>query len=398
MLYFAMKNMLIKKVQVILILISIVLSAGVGVLAYNIAEQVSDGISGTAGYYSAIIGPAGSKTQLAMNTMYFTDDPLGTIPYEVVNTLQQDTRVNSVIPFAMADNYNGFRVVGTTPAFLAEKEVAAGAFFSVGASREVVVGASVAQTNGLSVGDQIYTSHAVGDAHTEPLTVVGILEKTHTVYDNVLFTQLKTIWDLHDHGEEEGGEAHDHADLHGMVCAILVKAKNPGVAMTLVSDYDGKIFTAADGDAFSLTAIEPMDTVRGVLQDADNTKYIVFVLAAIILIMNVVIISIITLLNMYHSAKEISLMSLIGISMKKINLLYLIQNAVIGGLSVLMAFGVSRLCLLFAGDYVANMGVVLNPGRVYAAEWIILAAVFFISVLPTLICTSVMSRRGAGND
>ena len=59
---FAIKNMLIKKVQVILVLLSIVISAGVGVLAFNTAEQVSDGITNTAAYYSAIIGPAGSKT------------------------------------------------------------------------------------------------------------------------------------------------------------------------------------------------------------------------------------------------------------------------------------------------------------------------------------------------
>ena len=50
MLKFALKNMAIKKIQVILVLISIVISAGVGVLAYNIGEQVSDGITGNAAY------------------------------------------------------------------------------------------------------------------------------------------------------------------------------------------------------------------------------------------------------------------------------------------------------------------------------------------------------------
>ena len=70
MLKFALKNMAIKKIQVILVLISIVISAGVGVLAYNIGEQVSDGITGNAAYYSVIVGPSGSETQLAMNSMY----------------------------------------------------------------------------------------------------------------------------------------------------------------------------------------------------------------------------------------------------------------------------------------------------------------------------------------
>ena len=133
--------------------------------------------------------------------------------------------------------------------------------------------------------------------------------------------------------------------------------------------------------------------MRDVLNDADDTKYIVFVLCAVILIMNIMIISIITLLNMYHSAKEISLMRLIGISMKKINLLYIIQNSIMGLVSILLAFGVSRICMTLMNDYVQSMGVVLNMSKVYPAEFLILLAVFIISVLPTVIWTFCMSRK-----
>ena len=130
MLKFALKNMAVKRVQVILIVLSIVISAGIGVLAFNVSNQVSDGITDNAGYYSAIIGPSGSETQLAMNTMYFSEEPLGTIPYSVVSSLQMDQRVRSVIPYAMADSYNGYNVVGTTSEFLIEKEIKDGNMFS----------------------------------------------------------------------------------------------------------------------------------------------------------------------------------------------------------------------------------------------------------------------------
>ena len=109
--------------------------------------------------------------------------------------------------------------------------------------------------------------------------------------------------------------------------------------------------------------------------------------------MIVMVISIITLLNMYHSAREISLMRLIGISMKKINLLYIVQNGIIGLVSTVLAFGLSRLCLTFMSDYVANMGVVLNIARIYPLEIIILLVVFLISVLPTVVCTFLMARK-----
>ena len=402
MLKFAFKNMAIKKVQIILIVLSIVISAGIGVLAFNVATQVDEGITSGAQYYSAIVGPAGSNTQLAMNTMYFTDSPVGTIPYSVVSSLQQDQRVDSVIPFAMADNYNGYNVVGTTPAYLKNKSVAKGEMFTGAETMQAVVGSNIAKYCDLEVGDLIYTSHSASgtDTHTQGLTVVGILEESHSSFDNVVFTQIKTLWDMHDHGEEHGeheeGEEHQHT--HGTVCAILINTKNPGYAMQLVQEYDGKIITTEDDDNYTLQAIEPMSIVRDVLNDADDTKYIVFVLCAVILIMNIMIISIITLLNMYHSAKEISLMRLIGISMKKINLLYIIQNSIMGLVSVLLAFGVSRICMSLMNGYVESMGVVLNMSKVYPMEFMILLAVFIISVLPTVIWTFCMSRKDSIAD
>ena len=401
MLKFALKNMAIKKTQVILIILSIVISASVAVLAFNVATQVDEGITNNAGYYSAIVGPAGSSTQLAMNSMYFTDEPVGTVPYSIVTTLQQDSRVTQVIPFAMADNYNGYGVVGTTPAFLQNKDLATGEMFAADKTLQAVIGSNIAKYNSLEVGDVLYTSHSVGgaDLHTKGITVVGILKESHSSYDNIVFTQLKTLWEMHEHGEqEEEHSEEEHHHTHGTVCAVLVNTKNPGYAMQLVEEYDGKIITADDGDSTTLQAIEPMSVVRDVLNDADDTKYIVFVLCAVILVMNIMIISIITLLNMYHSAKEISLMRLIGISMKRINLLYVIQNGIMGLCAVILAFFVSRGCMVLMNDYVESMGVVLNMSKVYAAEFLILLAVFIISVLPTVIWTFSMSKKDGITD
>ena len=400
MLKFALKNMAIKKTQVILIILSIVISAGIAVLAFNVATQVDEGITNNAGYYSAIVGPAGSSTQLAMNSMYFTDEPVGTVPYSIVTTLQQDSRVTQVIPFAMADNYNGYGVVGTTPAFLQSKDLKAGEMFAADETLQAVVGSNIAKYNSLEVGDVIYTSHSANgsDLHTKGITIVGILKESHSSYDNIVFTQLKTLWEMHEHGEQEENSAQEHHHTHGTVCAVLVNTKNPGFAMQLVEEYDGKIITADDGDNTTLQAIEPMSVVRDVLNDADDTKYIVFVLCAVILVMNIMIISIITLLNMYHSAKEISLMRLIGISMKRINLLYVIQNGIMGLCAVILAFFVSRGCMVLMNDYVESMGVVLNMSKVYAAEFLILLAVFIISVLPTVIWTFSMSKKDGITD
>ena len=189
---FAFKNMAIKKAKIVLVVISIVISACVGLLAYNVAQQVDSGFKTTAAYYDMIIGPSGSSTQLAMNTMFFTEKPLGTISYEYVEKLEKDMRVNKVVPFTMGDSYNAAKIVGTTPDFLEGKTVAEGEMYSE--KFQCVVGAAVAEKYSLTIGSQLITSHGLtgeGHAHeSNPLNVVGIHKETKTAYDEVIFTPL----------------------------------------------------------------------------------------------------------------------------------------------------------------------------------------------------------------
>lgn len=383
---FALKNMMIKRAKIILIVISIVISAAVGILAYNISAQVEDGIINTTEYYDTIIGPAGSATDLAMNTMFFTGSITDTIPYQHYLDLKNDSRVNIAVPFAMGDNYNGAKIIGTTADFLLNKELKNGQMFAD--TYEAVIGYEVAKANGLKPGDQMVTSHGVSegghDHAATPLTVVGILDKTNTAYDNVVFTQLQTIWSIHDHGDEDHDHEEDHEEEYGEICAVLIKCKTPGYINAIQNKYK---------EDASLLVITPMAVMREVLANIDTSVYIIYVLCVIILIMNICIISVITLLNMYDSKKEIALMRLIGIGMNKINLLYIIQNGVIGLISTALAFGVSRVCLMAVRSYVSSMGIVLNVGKIYDLEWIIMAVVAVISVLPTVICTLNMSKK-----
>ncbi len=385
---FAFKNMAIKKAKIVLIVISIVISACVGILAYNIAQQVDSGFKTTAAYYDMIIGPSGSSTQLAMNTMFFTEKPLGTISYEYVEELQKDTRVNKVVPFTMGDSYNSAKIVGTTADFLEGKELSEGEMYKE--KFQCVVGSAVAEKYSLEIGSELITSHGLsegGHSHeSTPLTVVGILKQTKTAYDNVIFTPVETVWATHDHSDEaeaDHDEEHEEGE-HGEVCAILVKSKSFNAYSQLSAQY---------GENSKLLVINPSEVLREVLDNVDMSTQIVYILCIIILIMNIFIISVITLLNMYDSKKEISLMRLIGIGMNKINLVYIIQNGIIGLISTLLAFACSRACLMLMGEYVASMGIVLDTAKVYPMELIIMAVVFVISVLPTVVCTVNMSKK-----
>lgn len=396
MLKFVFKNLLTKLFQTILIFLSIVLSCGVAVLSYNTSNQISDGITSSAAYYSLIIGPSGSNTQLVMNTIYYIDKPVGTIPYELVSTLQQDNRVKSAIPFAIADSYKGYNLVGSTKDLISDLEMKKGEMFAIPNNEteqyEVVLGHTVAVTTGLKIGDVFYTSHSVGHEHHTPFIVKGILNETHSAKDIVIYTHLKSIWYVHEEHEDE--EEHEHEyELDNMVCAIIVNTTNPTTATVLANEFNNSIFTDHSSDSYSLQAVEPMAVVRSVLNDVNTTKNLVYILSGVVLVMNIMIIAVITLLNMYHTVEEISLMRLIGISMPKINLVYLIQNSFIGLISTIISFFTSRIALTFMSDYVRSTGAVLNLSKVYPLEIVILVVVFLITITPTIVSTFILSKK-----
>ena len=409
MLRFALKSMAVRRVKLLLTALSVVLAAGVALLAYNISTQVSEGIVNTAAKYDIIIGPPGSATQLAMNTMFFTDKPLGTVPYALVEELRASGQVNAAIPFSMGDSYNAAPIVGTDAGLLEGRALRDGRLFEQ--PMEAVAGAAVARAYHLKPGDRIVTSHGLsgdGAAHAEkPLTIVGVLRRTDTAYDNAVFTPVGTVWALHDHegegetdDEEEEGrgadagagesphshEAHEHGHAEdGEICAVLVRSRSLGDYAALMARY---------GSDAGYLAINPNTVLREVMDNVDLSRKIVYILCAVILAMNLFVVSVIAALNMVDSRREIALMRLIGVSMGRINRLYLIQNALTGLAAVALALGLSRLCLVMIRGFAASMGIVLSAGRVYPMEWVILLGVFLLTLIPT----ALLTRRMAGRD
>ena len=99
---FAIKNLLTRKSKAFLSALSIIMATTISLLAFNISSQVEDGIVQTVTYYDTLVGPSGSETQLALNTLFFTGSPVGTISYEYYEELKDDPRINDAIPLIPA--------------------------------------------------------------------------------------------------------------------------------------------------------------------------------------------------------------------------------------------------------------------------------------------------------
>jgi len=385
---FALKNLFIRKSKVLLIIISIIVSTSIGLIAINISNQVKDEVINTTGYYDTIVGPSGGSSQLALNTLFFTDKPLGTIGYDYYENLKNDRRVNIAIPMAMGDNYKNSKIIGTTEDFLSDKKYLYGGVFKE--NFEVVIGYNVADNNNLELRDTFIGNHGIsesdsGHAHeNNPYTVVGILKKTNTVYDNAIFVKIDSVWKVHGQELEEST-----INTHGEVTAIIIKSKSIQDQMTISDEYN---------NVGGLQAINPATVIREILNNIDLTKQIVYVLSFVIFVMSVIIIYIITLLNIYDTKKDIHLMRLLGISPKKIVSIFIIQNIILSIISIVISLVTSRILLACINQVTSNMGIVLNCYKMYPVEGMILIIVAFICLIPTVFANLKLFKKDVKLD
>ena len=379
---FSIKNLLTRKTKNIFIIISIIVSTAIILLAYNISNQIDDGITTTASYYDILVGPNGSSTDLVLNTMFFTGTSSDTISYEVYEELQQRTDITEIIPFATGDSYNSYKIIGTDNKYLQNHKLLEGKLF--GQSFEITIGAEIAKKFKLSIGDSIIGTHGIGETgehhDKNPYTVVGILERTHTAYDNAIFTTTDSVWKAHSHEEE-----HSHAT--GDLTAILIKSKNVATAIKLTDELNGKV---------GIQAVNPSSVLRGLLENIDITENVVYILCAIISIMSIIIIYMITSMLMQDSKKDIILMRMLGLNRKYIFGIMIIQTIIITIIGIIFAFILTRIGLIFINNLTETMGIIMNYGKVYDGEYIIMAGILIVCLLPTMIGTISITRKELG--
>src|SRR5690606_38894385 len=172
-----------------------------------IQDQFEKKMTQDAAGIDLVVGAKGSPLQLILAGVYHIDFPTGNIPMEEAQKLSRNRLVKNIIPMALGDNYQGFRIVGTNydyPA-LYEAKLQNGELWTK--PFEVVLGAEVAMKSGYKTGDEFVGSHGISVGSHEhdanKFRVVGVLERKENVLDRLILTSVESIWYTHD---EESGE------------------------------------------------------------------------------------------------------------------------------------------------------------------------------------------------
>ncbi len=193
------------------------------VLLLQFGKQASERFERDARGVDLVVGAKGSPLQLILSSIFHVDQPTGNIPLSSLSVLERDRAVARVVPLALGDNFNRYRIVGTDERFadLYQTKIASGRTFD--GPMEAVMGAAVASETGAQIGQKFVGSHGLTadvDASQDhvhaPFETVGILAPTGTVADRLILTSVESVWNVHgighdrSHDHDHGAEGHSH--------------------------------------------------------------------------------------------------------------------------------------------------------------------------------------------
>lgn len=192
-------------------LISVALATALLISVFSIKDRAREAFTESTYGYNAVVGTGGSELGITLNTVYQMGSSPWEIPWSVYEKLKKDPAVDTAVPYIMGDSYKGFRIVGTTSDIYKkigyEKN---GKYELKGPGRlfepnkkEAVIGRSVADKTDLKIGSKFHPYHGMGPAdqreHKEEIEVVGILNRTNTPVDRVIWLPYEQLYRLDGH-------------------------------------------------------------------------------------------------------------------------------------------------------------------------------------------------------
>ncbi|RXR17845.1 FtsX-like permease family protein [Flavobacterium amnicola] len=228
----AWRNIWFKPLNTALSVLLLASSVAIITLLILLQKQFEEQFSSNADNIDLVLGAQGSPLQLVLSSVYQVDAPTGNIEYDSAQVWMRHPFVQSAIPLAFGDNYLGFKIVGTTPEYLSKfnSKIESGRLFS--GNFEVVIGSELAKKINLKVGDKFNGTHGdakEGEQHEEyKYEVVGIASRTGKVIDNLILSNIESVWAMHSEHEQHEGGIQEPKEI----TAVILQLRNKMAIMT----------------------------------------------------------------------------------------------------------------------------------------------------------------------
>lgn len=368
--YIAWRNLGLKKLQTGLSLVLLAFGVGLVSLLMLTERQLSDTFDRNIQDIDLVLGAKGSPLQLILANVYHVDAPTGNIKLSDAQKVIRHPYIAKGIPLAYGDNYRGFRIVGSTHDYTEHYQAQWSEGVPFEAPFEVVVGSQVAETTGLGLGDEFFSAHGLQDetdVHMDKtFRVVGILEKSGTVLDQLLLCDIETIWGVH----EIAGDSIDHADRE--ITAVLLKKRNPLAVLTIPNTIRETNMQVA------LPAIE----INRLTQNFGIGMNTLRAIAMLIMFISFASIFISVYDNLLARRYELALLRTMGGSRKGLLFLLLLEGGILSSGGAILGLLISRLGLIGLAQLVEDKFHYDWDGiGLMSTEWLLLGLAIFVGLV-----------------
>ena len=361
--------------------LSVALASGLVMSVFAINAQTRAAFTGGPIGFDAVLGARGSQLQLVLNAVFHLETSPGNVPWSLYTRLKSDNRVALAVPYAVGDNYKGFRIVGTTEEMFSQFEYQKGRKFEMqpggrafnASRREAVIGDFAARQTGLRVGSTFNPYHGLAanstDKHPDEYVVTGIMKPTNSPSDRVIWIPIEGIFRMTGHVLRGAGTmttataaqpyvakaGEQIPDEYKEISAVMIKFRSPqsGMAMEQTVNKQGTVATMAY--PIGRVMLDLFDKLGWVNRILELVSYLVVVVAAASILASIYN-------TISERRREFAILRALGARRGTVFNAIVAESASIAALGALFGFVVYAVILGATAAVVrARTGVVIDP-------------------------------------
>lgn len=334
-----------RRLSSLLTVILFTFGIGLILLMTQLDSQVEDSFKKNIKGIDLVIGAKGSPLQLILASVYHSDFPTGNVKVSQLKKWYAHPQVKEGIPMSYGDGYMGYRMVGTEKTYLDhyEAKLKEGRYWKD--HMEVVVGSIVASELGLKIGDEFASQHGLDEnahAHNKILyKVVGVLEPNHSIIDQIILSDIPSVWLVHD--SEPVGKKFDHWTNYDdmSLTAMLLKFKSRYTAMMTVRRIN---------EGSSIQAALPIFELDRMMQLIGDASDVMKILSIIILAISALGIFISLFNKLEERKRDIALIRVMGGSRAFVFKMILGEGVLVAIVSYCFGLIVSKILLIYVNQ------------------------------------------------
>lgn len=394
------------KLTGILNILLITFGTGILTILLLVSKQIGDKLENNSKNVDLVVGAKGSPLQLILSSVFYIDFPTGNIPLKEAEALSRNPFVSRAVPLALGDNYGGFRIVGTDSNFISmyELQISSGRYWRD--DLEVVVGVNVAKEKNTKIGDLFFGSHGLGtdtDVHeNHAYKVTGILTPQGNVTDNLILTNVSSVWKMHDqHEKDEADDEHhmgrdndkhheaEEVETSSPINALMVPSSGEKEITSLLIQYKNPMavimFPKMVNRSTNMQSASPaLETARlfsliGV--GVDTLEWFA------LLIMGISAVSV--FISLFNSLKErkydLAIMRTLGASRIKLSFIVFLEGIILTFIGSIIGLCAGHLALYFVTQFQESSQARLSASILLTEELYILAVGLGIGIIASLI-------------